>query len=54
VSGYCVVHEKLGIPWTGVERVVWRALGYVWVAFFMMELTISPSYGFFRCIWELE
>jgi hypothetical protein len=54
LSGYCAAHEKLGVPWTGVERVFWRALGYVWVAFFMMELTISPSYKFLRCVWELE
>lgn len=51
---YFVAHEKVGIPWTKPERVFWRLLGYLWVAFFLMESTVSSSYSFFRCVWDLD
>jgi hypothetical protein len=35
------------------EMVFWRLVGYVWVAFFLMEITMSNSYPLFRCMWEL-
>lgn len=54
LSAYLVAHERLGIPWTKAEMVFWRMFGYCWVAFFLMELTISASYSFFRCGWALD
>jgi hypothetical protein len=54
LSVYLIVHEKLGIPWTKAEMVFWRLVGYIWVAFFLMEITMSSSYPLFRCVWALD
>lgn len=53
-GAYLAVHEKVGIPWTKVESVFWRMFGYCWVAFFIMEFTVSSSYSQFRCIMALD
>jgi hypothetical protein len=54
LSAYLIVHDKIGIPWTKAEMVFWRIVGYFWVAFFVMEISMSSSYGLFRCLWELD
>ena len=54
ISTYLVVHEKVGIPWTKTEMVLWRLVGYFWVAFFLMEVTMGGAYSYFQCVWALD
>ena len=54
ISAYFVVHEKIGIPWTKAEIVFWRAFGYFWVVFFIMEFTVSSAYSQLRCTMALD
>ena len=54
LSAYFMVHERTGIPWTKAEMVFWRLVGYVWVAFFLMEITVSSSYSSLRCVLALD
>jgi hypothetical protein len=53
-SAYLEAHRRLRIPWTNLELVFWRFFGHCWVAFFILESTITSSYTSLECAWPLD
>lgn len=51
-AAYIAAHDALRVPWTKAELVFWRLVGYCWVAFFLLESTVSDSYKQLHCMDE--
>lgn len=41
---------RLGVPWTRWEEGVWRAVGFAWVVYFMLEFMVWGSFWDLQCM----
>lgn len=48
-TGFWALRGLLGVPWTRWEGVFWRVVGYVWVGYFLLEVSVTDSIRFLRC-----
>lgn len=53
-SAYLEAHRRLRVPWSDLELVFWRLFGHCWVAFFLLEFTITSAYTRLQCTWPLD